>query len=324
MFVNALYQNDQQFVALNSDLAGFTNTFTNTNSEVATACRTSTSADDHPTVRRQERRGAGHDINNLADVTNAILQPEPRDGLETGLHVFPNLAANLVNIFAPSRQAASSVRCITQLRQPDAVHLQLDSGRQPAGLPGVRRAVRAVPGADPGRDQVQLSAIRAQPGHHRHARCRSRSPTPSPGCSRRRATRTPPCPAIWSRDTLLSLGNHEPGWVVAPGMQGVHVQPLTANMLTPESLAELMGGPRQRVPRPQATNMVGPPNAYGENNPLPPPWYPQPGPPPAPAPGVIPGDPGSTGCRTVGTRPMTRLSKVSGPSGAARRGLACW
>ena len=50
-------------------------------------------------------------------------------------------------------------------------------------------------------------------------------------------------PGIFSRDTLFSHGNHEPGWVVAPGMQGVDVQPLTANMLTPESLSELMGGP---------------------------------------------------------------------------------
>ena len=27
-------------------------------------------------------------------------------------------------------------------------------------------------------------------------------------------------PGIWSRDTLWSFGNHEPGWTVAPGMQG--------------------------------------------------------------------------------------------------------
>ena len=43
-------------------------------------------------------------------------------------------------------------------------------------------------------------------------------------------------PGIWSRDTLFSHGNHEPGWIVAPGMQGVDVQPFTANMLTPDSL----------------------------------------------------------------------------------------
>jgi phospholipid/cholesterol/gamma-HCH transport system substrate-binding protein len=39
-------------------------------------------------------------------------------------------------------------------------------------------------------------------------------------------------PGIWSRDTLFSQGNHEQGWVTAPGMQGVDVQPFTANMLT--------------------------------------------------------------------------------------------
>ena len=90
-------------------------------------------------------------------------------------------------------------------------------------------------------------------------------------------------PGICSRDTLFSHGNHEPGWVVAPGMQGVDVQPFTANMLTPESLAELMGGPDIVPPAaPPAFGvhdgrLPGPPNAYDENNPLPPPWYPQPG-----------------------------------------------
>jgi phospholipid/cholesterol/gamma-HCH transport system substrate-binding protein len=107
-------------------------------------------------------------------------------------------------------------------------------------------------------------------------------------------------PGIWSRDTLFSHGNHEPGWTVAPGMQGVDVQPFTANMLTPESLSELMGGPDiVAPPAPPAFgttrggNLPGPPNAFDQNNPLPPPWDPQPGPPPPPAPGVIPGDPGS-------------------------------
>src|SRR6185312_5499613 len=80
LFVNALYQNDQQFVALNNDLASFTNKFNNTNNEVSNALQ---------------------QLDNLSDVTTTILQPEPRDGLETGLHVFPNLAANIVNISSP-------------------------------------------------------------------------------------------------------------------------------------------------------------------------------------------------------------------------------
>jgi phospholipid/cholesterol/gamma-HCH transport system substrate-binding protein len=84
-------------------------------------------------------------------------------------------------------------------------------------------------------------------------------------------------PGIFSRDTPFSHGNHEPGWVVAPGMQDTQVQPFTADMLTPESLAELMGGP-DVAPPPPATNLPGPPNAYDESNPAPPPWFPRPAP----------------------------------------------
>ena len=71
--------------------------------------------------------------------------------------------------------------------------------------------------------------------------------------------------------------------MIAPGMQGTKVQPATANLLTPASLGELMGGP-DIPPPPAARNMTGPPNAYDENNPLPPPWYPQPLPSPTAAP----------------------------------------
>ena len=87
-------------------------------------------------------------------------------------------------------------------------------------------------------------------------------------------------PGIFSRDTLFSYGNHEPGWVTAPGMQGVDVQPFTANMLTPESLSELMGGPDAAILQapaafgpPPGGNLPGPPDSYSENNPLPPLWY---------------------------------------------------
>src|SRR5882757_11237015 len=97
-------------------------------------------------------------------------------------------------------------------------------------------------------------------------------------------------------------------------MQGVDVQPFTQNMLTPESLSELMGGPDiVAPPAPHAFGvndgrLPGPPDAYSENTPLPPPWYPQPAPPPGPAPGVIAGDPGG--------------SPLSGPAPAAPAGPA--
>jgi phospholipid/cholesterol/gamma-HCH transport system substrate-binding protein len=71
-------------------------------------------------------------------------------------------------------------------------------------------------------------------------------------------------------------------------MQGLQVQPFTANMLTPDSLAALLGGPDPGPPPPAGPRGGAPPNAYDQNNPLPPPWYPQ----PLPTPTVpVPADP---------------------------------
>lgn len=81
-------------------------------------------------------------------------------------------------------------------------------------------------------------------------------------------------PGIWSRDTLFSHGNHEPGWIVAPGMQGVQVNPFTEAMLTPDSLAALMGGPDPTSYAPGGPRGGAPMNSYDQLNPLPPPWYP--------------------------------------------------
>ena len=49
-------------------------------------------------------------------------------------------------------------------------------------------------------------------------------------------------PGIWVPDTPTSHRNTQHGWITAPGMQGVKVGPVTASLMTPESLAELMGG----------------------------------------------------------------------------------
>ena len=168
LFVNALYKSDQQFVALNNDLAQFTNSFTNTDREVANALQ------DLNQLLTTTRKFIGengevltHDVNNLADVTNAILQPEPLNGLETASARVPQPRRQPDEHHLAGRRRHHGPAGHHQLRQPDAVHLQLDSGRQPAGLPGVRGAVCAVPGADPRRDQVQLPAVRPQQVHQR-------------------------------------------------------------------------------------------------------------------------------------------------------------
>lgn len=298
LFVNALYKSDQQFVALNDNLAQFTNAFTNTDREVSTAVKdldqllstTRGFLDKNSTVLTK-------DVNNLAEVTNAILQPDPLKGLETALHVYPNLAANLMNIASPVTGALNNLPVINNFANPmqflcSAIQAGSRLGYQdsaelcaqylapildaikfsslPFGLNALNTAM-VLP------KQISYSEPRLDP----------------PG-----GYKDTTVPGVFARDTLFSHGNHEPGWVAGPGMQGVQVNPLTASMLTPDSLSALLGGPDAEIPpapptfgAPPGGNLPGPANDYNETDPLPPPWYPQPGPPPVAAPGVIPGDP---------------------------------
>ena len=72
-------------------------------------------------------------------------------------------------------------------------------------------------------------------------------------------------PGIWVPDTPTSHRNTQPGWIVAPGMQGQQVGPITAGLMTPDSLAELMGGPNIAPVQSNLQTPPGPPNAYDEN-----------------------------------------------------------
>jgi phospholipid/cholesterol/gamma-HCH transport system substrate-binding protein len=315
-FVNALYQNDQQFVALNSDLAGFTDKFTNTDREVANGVRDLDAL--LATTRKfvdQNGEVLAHDIDNVAEVTNTLLQPGPRDGLETGLHVLPHFAAAVVNFYAPVTGGVTGAVALPNFANPMQF---ICSTIQAASRLGYQESAELC---------AQylapiLDAIKFNYPPFGFNPVTTASTLPKDVAYSEPKLQPPPgykdttVPGIWSRDTPLSHGNHEPGWIVAPGMQGVQVQPLTANMLTPESLAELLGGPNN-APPPAGTNMVGPPNAYDQTNPLPPPWYPQPGPPPAPAPGVIPGDPGGAVVGVPAPSPASGLlpAEAAAPSG---------
>lgn len=301
VFVNALHKSDQQFVALNNDLAQFTNSFTNTDREVATAL------DDLNSVLATTRQFLDengtpltNDINNLSEVTTAILQPEPRNGLETALHAYPNLVANVVNVVAPNQGGIVGLPVlpgVTNFSNP--LNFICSSIQAGSRLGYQESAELCAQYLAPIFDAIKFNYLpfgmnlaagaMTLPKQIAYSEPRLRPP---PGY------KDTTVPGIFSRDTLFSHGNHEPGWIVAPGMQGVEVQPFTANMLTPDSLAALLGGPDIVPPPappafgvPPGGNLPGPPNAYSENTPLPPPWYPQPGPPPGPAPGVIPGDP---------------------------------
>ena len=293
LFVNALYRSDQQFVALNTDLASLTDKFTQNDHEVADTLRDVNSL--LSTTRRFFDQNGGvlaQDVNNLADLTNAIVQPAPLNGLETGLHVFPTLTVNGLNIFSNVTGGITALLEIANFANP----LQFICSWIQAGsrLGYQESAELCAQYLAPVMDAIKFNYLpfglnmsntaMTLPKQIAYSEPRLQPP---PGY------KDTTVPGVWSRDSLFSFGNHEPGWIVAPGMQGVEVQPLTANMLTPDSLAELMGGPDivapAAPPTPGGPHQAGPPDAYTENTPLPPPWYPQPGPPPPPAPGVVPG-----------------------------------
>jgi phospholipid/cholesterol/gamma-HCH transport system substrate-binding protein len=288
-FVNTLHQHDQQFVALNTNLAQFTDAFTRSDHDLADAAQHLDSL--LPTARKffaDNGSVLAHDVDNLAEVTTAILQPEPRDGLETGLHVFPNLGANLTNIYAPAHGAAVAEAALTNFANPmQFICSAIQAGSRLGYQDSAELCAQYL--------APVLDAIKFNYFPFGVNLFTSTSTMPKEVAYSEDRLRPPPgykdttVPGIWSRDTPLSHGNHEPGWVVAPGMQGTRVQGFTANMLTPDSLAELMGGPDVAVAPAAAAPLPGPGNAYDEYSPLPPPYFPGPIPPPPPAPDVIPG-----------------------------------
>jgi phospholipid/cholesterol/gamma-HCH transport system substrate-binding protein len=283
LFVNALHRDDQQFVALNKDLSQFTDRLTSSDQAAANAIQqTDSLLSTASTFLTENREVLAHDVNNLGEATTAIMQPEPREGLETALHILPNMAANVLAIYEPAHGSLTGVAALTNFANPmqficSAIQAGSRLGYQDSAelcaqyLAPIMDAIKfnyfpsginLFSSADTLPKNIAYSEPRLQP---------------PPGF------KDTTVPGIFSPDTPWSHRNSEPGWVVAPGMQGIQVQPATASLLTPASLAELMGGPNIASP-PPGQNMAGPPNAYDQNNPLPPPWYPQPLPSPTAAP----------------------------------------
>ncbi len=274
-FVGALYQNDRQFVALNDDLAQFTDWFTKSDHDVADTVQR---VDDVLAIARKFFSDNGsvlsHDVGNLADATTAMLQPEPRDGLETALHVLPTFAGNFNNIYYPAHSSLVGTFVFPNFANP--IQFICSSIQAGSRLGYQDSAELCAQYLAPVLDSIKFNYLpfsvspftsaNTLPKEIAYSEERLRPP---------RGYKDTTVPGIFARDTPFSYGNHEPGWVVAPGMQGARVQPFTANMLTPDSLAELMGGPDIASP-PPGTHLPGPPNAYDESNPPAPPWFPQP------------------------------------------------
>jgi len=303
LFVNALHKSDQQFVALNNDLATFTTSLTNSDQELATAVKEIDAL--LKTARKfVDDNGSllGKDINNLAGVTNALLQPEPRNGIETVLHVYPNLSANINQIYHPTHGTIQGIPAIASWANPlQFICSAIQAGSRMGYQDSAELCAQYLaPIFDATKFNFaplslnQFSSAETLPKYVAYSEERLRPPS---------GYKDTTVPGIWSRDTLFSHGNSStvpwqgplgvPDWIVAPGMQGVQVGPFTGPMLTPDSLAALMGGPDPVSVPPAGPRGGAPPNSYdgfgNQNNPLPPPWYPGAPPPPAPGVDVVPG-----------------------------------
>jgi phospholipid/cholesterol/gamma-HCH transport system substrate-binding protein len=282
LFVNALHQDDRQFVALNTNLAQLTNSFTNSDHELADALQQVDSL--LPTARKffaENHEALTKDINNLADVTTTLVQPDAFDALETVFHTLPNTAANVLGIYEPTHGALTGAPALINFANPMQFFC---SSIQAASRLGYQESAElCAQYLAPVLDAIKfnylpfgLNAFSTADTLPKYVTYSEERLRPPPGF------KDTTVPGIFAPDTPFSHGNHLGGWIVAPGMQGMPVSGPTQTMLTPDSLGELMGGPNA-APPPAGQNMAGPPNAYDQNNPLPPPWYPQPLPSPGPA-----------------------------------------
>ena len=229
------------------------------------------------------------DINNLADVTNAILQPEPRNGLETVLHVYPNLGANLQNIYHPTHGALVAIPTVASFANPmqflcSAIQAGSRLGYQDSAelcAQYLAPILDAIKFNFPPFGLNQFSTAETLPKYVAYSEPRLQPP---PGY------KDTTVPGIWSRDTLFSHGNPRAGLDRGAGHAGcrraaVHRQHADAGLAgRVDGRPRLDLDPRRRGPRGGA-----PSNSYDQNNPLPPPWYPGAIPPPPPGPDVVPG-----------------------------------
>ncbi len=291
LFVNALHQDDQQFVALNQNLGQLTGRLTHSDTDLANALQQFDSL--LSTVRpflEKNREVLTHDINNLGEATTALVQPEPLNGLETGLHVLPTAAANISNIYHPSHGAVVAIPALTNFANPMQL---ICSSIQAGSRAGYQESAElCAQYLAPILDSIKFnylpfglnlfSTAETLPKEVAYSESRLQPPN---------GYKDTTVPGVWVPDTPLSHRNTQQGWITAPGMQGVKVGPITSGLMTPESLAELMGGPDIEPVQSNLQTPPGPPNAYDEN-PSPvigqnPPQVPIP--PPPPAPGVVPG-----------------------------------
>ena len=297
LFVNALHADDQKFVALNKNLAQFTNSLTGSDRDLANAVQQFDGL--LTTVRPfldKNREVLTHDINNLGDTTNTLVQPDALNGLETGLHVLPTALTNANLIYHPAHSAivGQPAGVVGTMGFANPMEFLCSAIQAGSRLGYQESAELCAQYLGPILDAIKFNyppfglnpfnLAATLPKEVAYSENRLHPPA---------GYKDTTVPGIWVPDTPTSHRNTQHGWITAPGMQGVKVGPVTAGLLTPESLGELMGGPDIAPVQSNYQTPPGYPNAYNEE-PGPAPFIGVPGnpapiPPPPPGPEVIPG-----------------------------------
>ena len=293
LFVNALHADDQKFVALNTNLAQFTNNLTGSDRDLANAIQ---QFDGLLTTIRpfldKNREVLTHDVNNVANATNTLVQPDALNGLETILHVLPTAGANVNEIYHPAHGTAVAIPAIVNFANPmqficSAIQAGSRQGYQESAelcAQYLAPVLDAIKFNYPPFGVNLFSTAATLPKEIAYSEDRLHPPN---------GYKDTTVPGIWVPDTPTSHRNTQHGWITAPGMQGVKVGPVTAGLLTPESLTELMGGPDIAPVQSNLQTPPGPPNSYNEEpGPAPflgVPGHPGPIPPPPPGTEVVPG-----------------------------------
>ncbi len=289
LFVNALHQNDKQFVALNQNLAQFTTSFTNTDHELADAVQQFDKL--LPTVRKffarkPRRAGPRHRQPRRRDHRGRAARTLERAG--DGTARLPDVRGELPSDLRPGERRAVGLPALTNFANPmeficSAIQAGSRLGYQDSAelcaqyLAPILDAIKFnyLPF---GLNLANTAALLPKMVAYSEERLR-----PPPGY------KDTTVPGIFSPDTPFSHGNYEPGWIVAPGMQGSRCSPPRQTPVD-SGLAGRTDGWRRLAPPPAGQTMPGPPDAYDETQ--------------SPAAAVVP----ATGAATA-----SRTGRIPGP-----------
>ena len=156
-----------------------------------------------------------HDINNLAEVTTTLVQPDSLEGLENLLHAAPTGAANINSIYHPSHGAIVAIPAITNFANP----MQFICSTIQAGsrLGYQESAELCAQYLGPILDAIKFNYLPFGLNLFQTAETTPKEVAYSePRLHPPNGYKDTTVPGIWVPDTPTSHKNTQPGWITAP------------------------------------------------------------------------------------------------------------